>query len=277
LVWGKATEPVRDELSSVPEQTLFPGLTILALALAGIGARSYPRRLRVGLALAVAVCAVLSLGFHDPAAFLYPYRWLYELAPGWRGIRVPGRIMTLTSLALALLAAAGAQRLVARAAATRGGGAALAVAVALVAAVLVEGSGFGIGRGGELLAAPAHPVVPPPPAGLQPDPQPQLHLPVTVGANRRYVLWSTDGFPKLVNGRGSFVPAELVRVAHEVERFPDRASVARLRALGVRVVVLHPELARATAWEGAPARSVAGLGVRRRRSGSVVLYDLGSG
>ena len=25
LVWGKATKPVRDDLASVPEQTLFPG------------------------------------------------------------------------------------------------------------------------------------------------------------------------------------------------------------------------------------------------------------
>ena len=55
--------------------------------------------------------AVLSLGFRDDGwGWLFPYRWLYEVLPGWQGIRVPGRLNTLTSLGLALLAAAGAAR-----------------------------------------------------------------------------------------------------------------------------------------------------------------------
>ncbi len=275
LVWGAATEPIRDGLSSVPEQTLFPGVAILALALAGLGSLTFPRRLRLGLGLAALVLAVLSLGFHDPVAFLYPYRWLYELGPGWSGIRVPGRIMTLTSLALALLAAAGAQRLVDAAASRRRPSAGVAVAALLVAAVVIEGSGFGLGRTDSLIAAPAHPPVPKPPAGQLGAPAPQLHLPITVPANRRYVLWSSEGFAQIVNGRGSFVPRQFVHLARDVERFPDAGSVARLRTLGVRTVVFHPPLADGSPWQGADRRPIAGLGVRRARSGSVVLYDLG--
>jgi hypothetical protein len=273
LVWGGATEGIRDGLSSVPEQTLFPGLAILALALLGLGSRSYPRRLRIGLGVGALVCAVLSLGFHDPAAYLYPYRWLYEVFPGWRGIRVPGRITTLTSLALALLAAGGAQRLV-EAASARRREAGAALAALLVAAVVIEGSGFGIGRGGETLAAPAHPGVPKPPAGRIAAAAPQLHLPITVAANRRYVLWSSEGFPDMVNGRGSFVPRQLIHLTRDVEDFPDAASVARLRSLGVRTVVLHPALAAGTDWAGAERKPVEGLGSRRTPRGSVVLYDL---
>src|SRR5205085_5745414 len=141
LIWGKATKGVRDGLAWVPEQTLFPGVAILGLAIAGLFRSAYRRPLRIGLGIAVLVCAVLSLGFDEPHSHFYPYRLLYDLAPGWKGIRVPGRITTLTSLALALLAAGAAQQLVSRVRAPRLGA---ALAVGLVALVCIEGSGFGI-------------------------------------------------------------------------------------------------------------------------------------
>ena len=39
----------------------------------------------------------------------YPYRLLFDYAPGWDGVRVPGRLFTLATLFYALLAGAGAQ------------------------------------------------------------------------------------------------------------------------------------------------------------------------
>jgi hypothetical protein len=281
LVWGKATEGVRDRLSSVPEQTLFPGIAIVALALAGLSASVYPRKLRLGLGGGVLLVAFLSLGFHrHGAGSFYPYRLLYEVAPGWEGIRVPGRLMTLTSLGLALLAAAGAQRaaasLAARAARRSARRVACAACAALTLVVLIEGSGFDVGEHGAWpVAGPAHPEVPPAPRG-QAGAAPQLHLPLTIPANRRYVLWSTDGFPELVNGRGSFVPASFAELELRMRRFPHRGTANLLRALGVRTVVLHPDLAAGTAWQGAAARPVAGLGLARRRSGDLVLYGVAS-
>jgi hypothetical protein len=268
FVWGKATKSIRDDLASVPEQTLFPGAAIVALALTGLAAAPYPRRLRIGLALAVVVFAVLSLGFDERHSHLYPYRLLYDLAPGWKGIRVPGRITTLTSLALALLAAGGAQYLTSRI-----GGRRLpaALAVALVLIVCVEGSGFDIRSGGGI-AGPSHPAVPLPAAGVTRPPSPQLHLPITVPANRRYVLWSTKGFPKMVNGRGSFDPTFFTLLTARVTSFPDRASVELLRNLGVRSVVLHEALAPGTPWAGAAARPLRGLPLRRVSGGGLVVY-----
>jgi hypothetical protein len=270
LVWGKATKPIRDDLASVPEQTLFPGAAIVGLALTGLFAPVYRRRLRIGLALAVAGFAVLSLGFDERHTHFYPYRLLYDLAPGWRGVRVPGRITTLTSLGLALLAAGGAQYLVSR---VRARGLATALAVALVALVCIEGSGFDFRSGGGL-AGPSHPAVPSPPAGLDRAPAPQLHLPVTVPGNRRYVLWSTDGFPEIVNGRGSFDPTFLERLTSRVTGFPDRASVELLSGLGVRSVVLHEPLANGTPWADAASRPLRGLPLRRIGGRGLVVYLL---
>jgi hypothetical protein len=184
--------------------------------------------------------------------------------------------MTLTSLGLALLAGAGTQRVLSVVSQRRPASARAPVAVAavLAVAVLVEGSGFDLGGGG--LRGPSHPAVPPLPTGYPAAPDPQLHLPLTVAANRRYVLWSTNGFPRLVNGRGSFVPRSLERLTYELRNFPDRASADLVRATGVKLVVLHPNLAHGTPWAGAASRGVKGLGLLRRARGGVVLYGVAS-
>ncbi len=275
-VWGAATEPLRDTLSNVPEETLFPGLAILVLAIAGLGSSAFPRWLRVGLGIGVAVVAVLAMGFRGPGvvAYLWPYRWIYELLPGWQAIRVPGRLDTFTALGLALLAGAGTERLLAwlrgrgAVAAWRGGA---AVAGLCVLVILIEGRGLPF----DPLDAQAQPQVPPVPPSVASVPAPQLHLPAERPAdNRRYVLWSTDGFPKIVNGRSSLNPAFTARLIRRERAFPDRASVRHLERLGIRSVVLHTHLARGTPWEHAAERPLAGLPVTRHRRGELVIYVL---
>jgi hypothetical protein len=283
LIWGAATEGIRDGLPSVPEQTLFPGLAIAALAVVGLAGPPYGRRLRLALGAGVLACALLSLGFKEGSgSFLYPYRLLFDYAPGWEGIRVPGRLTTLTSLGLALLAAAGAHRLLRAAAIPRRrltAGAQRrvmhAVGLVVVTAVLLEGSGFDLGGRG-FISGPSHPAVPRPPAGLAGLPSPRLHLPAHTAANRRYVLWSTDGFPKIVNGRGSFDPLLFERLVYEMRRFPDRRTVARLRKTGVRAVVFHPALASPAEAARVASRSVAAIGVRRVSRAGLIVYELNS-
>src|SRR4029453_4705319 len=97
-------------LSAPEEESQFPGLAVSALVLFGIFGSVLTRKLRVGLAVGVVVCALLSLGVRDVDGwnrYLTPYRFLFDFAPGWDGVRTPGRINTLTSLGLALLAGAG--------------------------------------------------------------------------------------------------------------------------------------------------------------------------
>ena len=51
------------------------------------------------------------MGFQEEDGWLWPYRIIYDLLPGWEAIRTPGRLATFATLGLALLAAAGAEAL----------------------------------------------------------------------------------------------------------------------------------------------------------------------
>jgi hypothetical protein len=263
-VWGAAAKPVRDTLNVVPEQTLFPGLAILVLALVGLGAATLPRRVRRALGAGALGFAILSLGFKlGSGSFLYPYRWLYETLPGWQGIRVPGRLHTFTTLCLALLAAAGAQAVALRARDRWGTRAAAAAAAVLTLAILAEGWGTD-----------QNPRVPLAPAGQTAAPAPALHLPTGAFDNRHYVLWSTDGFPKLVNGRASFIPRQFEAVMRAGERFPDKPSVAMFRRIGIRSVVVHTATKRAAQQADVSAATLRGLHLERERRSGVVIFLL---
>ena len=110
-VWGGATSGMREKVHSKNEDVFFPGGLILVLALiglVGVGGSIYTRKLRLALALGVLTCSILAMGL-GLTGYGYPYRLLYNYAPGWDGVRVPGRVFTLGTLFYALLAGAGAQ------------------------------------------------------------------------------------------------------------------------------------------------------------------------
>lgn len=130
------------------EGNLFPGLTVLGLTLAAVFLpKSRDRRLAgipvVRLYGAIAIAAiVLSLG-PEPRAWgrvllsNAPYRWLEATIPGFELMRVPARFGMVAMLALAVLAARGAQRLLA----PLEGRSAILVTTLLGVAILVEGYG----------------------------------------------------------------------------------------------------------------------------------------
>jgi len=181
--------------------------------------------------------------------------------------------VTLSSLGLALLAGAGAQRAMLGGAARQvsrwGGGA--AIAGVCVLAIVIEGRGLPFDPF-DNQAQPQVPAIPPSTASV---PAPQLHLPAERAAdNRRYILWSTDGFPALVNGRSSLNPAFTQHLIERMEPFPDRRTVALLSRLGVRSVVLHTNRVHGTPWRGAARRPIVGLPLARTRLGNLVVYEL---
>ena len=273
-VWGGATAGLRDDLERIPEKTLFPGLAIVALAVAGLWSSTYPRRTRIGLAAAVAAISVLALGFKEEGGLLWPYRVVYETLPGWEGIRTPGRLVTFSSLGLALLAAAGTE-LAARAARARTAARAApaAVAVALAAVIVVEGRGLPFDPFDDL----AQPSPPDPPVDVATLAAPQLNLPAErPHDNRRYLLWSTNGFPDMINGRSSTNPAFTARVIRRARSFPDRRSSEYLRRLGVRTVLAYPRRTRRAVWDDGGRRPPPGLGVTHRRVGDAIVYEVRS-
>lgn len=266
LIWGAATAPVRAGIDAVAEKTLFPGLAILLLALIGLGWRGYPRGLRIGLCVAALLCAILSLGFAaEGIGGWLPYRWLFEVLPGWQGIRVPGRLQTITSLLLALLAAGGAAR-IAAALADRSKNELLAGASAalLTLLVLIEGSG---------LVYP-HPRVPAAPASLAGLRQPLLQLPAEAPDNRRYLLWSTDGFPKMLNGRTGFQPRYFAATLRAADGLSSVQALDDLRSRGVATIVINGQLPGGTDLVEAAERLLPLSGVNSERRGPLLILAL---
>jgi hypothetical protein len=281
-VWGSLTAGARAHVSSKNEDVLFPGATILALVLVGAAAPLYSARLRIGLLCGAVVCSVLALGFGLTAGG-WPYRLLYDIAPGWNGVRVPARVFTLATLSFALLAGAGAQQLarLGRAWGARHGPHWRDGLPALTGAIVV------IGLVGEGAGHMAHPVVPQPARAEVGLPAPILDLPADGAADRIWQYFSTDGFPTIANGNSTFDLPSQDDLRGGMSGFPDRASVEKLRWYGIRTVVLHlrrpalPPLHYSTPEPPDPAaaaaRPIAGLGVARRRVGDVVIYTIGSG
>jgi hypothetical protein len=270
-LWGEATRSVRETLPWAPEQALFPGLTVVLLAVGGLLWRGATRGLRIGLGVSTVVVVVLSFGLRFWHGRLYaPF---LDYAPGWQGLRTTGRLAFLWSLGLAVLAGMGAERLIDAVSSRRSDDEAarplvpaqVAVAGAAVLALLVGYEG-----------APRLPVVPVPkePTALHGLAGPQLHLPSDGLNDTPYMLWSTDGYPKIGNGGASYTPKSLEALRQQTAGFPDPASIALLRNEGFRIVVLHRERLPGTAWEGAAERLVDGLGISRRDAGDVVIFDL---
>jgi hypothetical protein len=280
-VWGSASAGMRAKVHSKNEDVFWPGGLILLLAIAGLCASVYTRRLRLGLATGIVVCSVLAMGMGLTGAG-YPYRLLYDYAPGWDGVRVPGRVFTLATLLYALLAGAGAQWLAARMNAW-GKKRSLSTVGALTGVVLALGI---LGEGAGHLG---HPLVPQPAQAEVGLPGPLLDLPTDGTLDRIWQYFSTDGFYKIPVGNSTFDIPAVDDLRGGMSGFPDKASIEKLRYYGIRTVVLHLttpkelppqhglDYAEPPDPAAAAAKPIAGLGVTRRRAGSLVIYEIGPG
>jgi hypothetical protein len=289
-VWGHVTAGARAHVHSKNEDVFWPGGAILGLALIGLfgfgrgSSRANPltRRLRIGFGLGIVTCSVLAMGLGLTGAG-YPYRLLYDYAPGWNGVRVPGRIFTLATLLYALLVAAGVQVLVAQARRWGPGGTLARALPALLGAVLLIGI---LGEGAGHLA---HPVVPQPARAEIALRGPRLDLPTDGALDRLWQYYSTDGFYKIPVGNSTFDIPAIDDLRGGMGGFPDRGSIEKLRYYGIKTVVLHTQIPPGLPPEHYPIvpepqdpraaalKSIAGLGLTRRDSGSLVIYEIGPG
>ncbi|MEP6695507.1 MAG: hypothetical protein ABJA34_01375, partial [Pseudonocardiales bacterium] len=248
-MWGYGQAAARAHLGWATEMALLPGFTLLLLAGIGLIAGAAPLRRRICLLAVVATSVLIGLGT-TLAGGRYTIVILQAYVPGWQSVRTTGRLVLYTTLALALLAAYAVNRLQDVLPRTR------LVAVALLvlpALVLAEGVGVV-----------PHPRMPAVPAALRHVKGPVLVLPSDYPHDALATYWSTQSWPRMANGSTSVEPRQIDRLRERTRAFPDAASVAYLRQLGVRTVVLLPGSAAGTPWEGAERRPVDGLPVTRR-------------
>ncbi|PZS31760.1 MAG: hypothetical protein DLM59_09385 [Pseudonocardiales bacterium] len=251
---------MRADLRWPGEMALLPGLMLLILAAAGLALGAAPVRRRLWLAAAVVGSVLLGLGTTF-AGGRYTILPMQRQLPGWESDRTTGRLVLYTTLALGLLAAYAVTGLQERL--PRGRGWATLVLV-LPLAVTLEG-----------LGTVAHPAVPPLPAALRGVQAPVLVLPSDGFHDAATMTWSTQSWPEVVNGSSSIEPRQIGELRQRVAGFPDAASVAFLRDLGVRTVVLLPGYAFGSPWQGAESRPVDGLALHREQvSGGDWVYRL---
>lgn len=240
-VWGAATENLR----SIVEGDLFQGVTVLGLAALALRAgRTDPGRRRMILGFAaLAACAFLvALGpevrlFGRPL-FPGPFSWLREFEV-FRMIRVPARASVFLCLGLSMLAAIGLDRV------PRTGWRVALLGLALIEAVAAP---LNVVAADRCLDA-ADPV----PSvyhwlRAQPGNNAVVELPILKndGLFQRprfddsvYLLRSTAHWKPLVNGYAGTEPLEYAKVRDAMRDFPSEVSIARLRSLGVRHVLVH--------------------------------------
>jgi hypothetical protein len=274
LPWGDAHEAARATLSWPPEMTLLPGFILYGLAAAGLFFSIWSLRTRLWLLAGVVVSVILAMGTQFYGG-TYTYVVLYKILPFFSSSRTPGRLVIWTTLLLAVLAAGAVSALTRRAdelAAERAPGRPgpllrLATLLPLLL-VLAEGTNWG-----KL----PHPVEPLQPAALRTVDGPMLVLPSDPSIDNNVMIWSTTKFQKMVNGNSGFYPTDQQVTRQLAKSFPDQASVAHLRGLGIRTVVVIKAAAASSAdWSHAadPDASIDGLGIQRRDDGETIVYAL---
>jgi hypothetical protein len=217
------------------EQHLFPGLTVVVLAVAGLGITWRTTRLRSSVAsraplpfYAAATLAMWALALgpggqgNGPASFVHPYTWLLWL-PGFDGLRVAARFAMLGSLCLAISASL-ALALVARST-TRWRQAAIAIAFA---GLVVDGITTSVP-----MASPPHRVLLP----AVPETSPVIELPPDADAvNLGAMYRSTMHRHPIVNGYSGYVPPHYKILSLSLWR--GDTSVLRYLARGQPLVII---------------------------------------
>jgi hypothetical protein len=273
-LWGDAYEGARQSLPWAPEMALLPGFFLYALAFAGLFVSVWRLRHRILLGLGVVVTATLAMGTNGPGHGEYGYLALYRALPGFDGIRTSGRLMVWVTLFLALLAAgavsAFSQRAVElfadRTQTDAGDKAGFWRLVALIPLVLVLAEG--------LHKPGPHPTVPTSPIAMSSVQAPLLVLPTDELFDMNVMLWSTDGLPKMVNGGSGFTPRDQEQMRLTMQQFPDESTVAALRELHVRTVIVVRSRAQGSPYQRAIDAPIDGLGVTRTEQGDVILYKI---
>lgn len=268
LLWQTPHAGLRATLPVQAEMALLPGFVLYGLAALGLFVSIWTVRQRLVLIAATVASVALAMGTQLPGGGRFAYLTLYHRLPGFDAIRTPGRLVVWTTLLLALLAAGAVSRLGVLPRTHGWRRLAQIAAPVAVLLVLIEG-----------LSGLPHPVVPRAPAALRSENAsvvrpPLLVLPSDAPTDELVMLWSTDGFPRMVNGTSGFAPPSQGQIRTIAQQFPDQASVAQLRGYGIASVVVLRDRVAGTPWAGAADAPITGLDITREEIGNAVVYHL---
>jgi hypothetical protein len=235
---------------------------------------------------ALAAAFWLSLGpvpqaLGRPIDVAAPYRLLYDFVPGFEGLRVPARFVTIATLMLAALAGYGVAAL-ARMTTSRLLPAVLAVAIMAESVAWP----FPINR-----VAPLPDLATPDARVFRPGRAPAVYrdiarlpadaviaeLPLgSADYDLRAMFYSSVHWRRLINGYSGFFPSHYAQVevaVSDVTRHPD-AALDTLRALGATHVVVHERAYLAGQGERTTATLKEHGAVERSRADGDVLLEL---
>jgi hypothetical protein len=220
-------------------EVLFPGFIPVALGASGAwlglrgrllpagerGTTASPRSIAAFYVLLAIVAAWLAFG---PAAGLYAIA--YETLPVFSFIRAAGRFGIVVTLAVGVLMSMTLAHMRQR------GPRAHALAAILVVVLAAELFSGPRPMTPALSVSPVYRVLAQQPPGAAIE---FPFFPRQLERNSEYVLMSTVHWHPIVNGYGAFWPVDIQQLANDTRDFPSRPAFDRVRAWGVRYVVVH--------------------------------------
>lgn len=169
------------------------------------------------------------------------YSWLFERIDSLHGFRSPSRFAMIACCGIAMLAGFGMQAFTRRLSAA-GAKASVALAGLVFVTLIVENANSGMILAAVPYAAPTEYNVYKAVRTLGPGVVLELPLPELdrlPGREAHYQFTSIGHWHPLVNGYAGYYPPEYVQTVSRMQRFPDEPSLAHLKNLGVRYVVVH--------------------------------------
>jgi hypothetical protein len=219
-----------------PERNLYPGIVAVILGILGIIWRR-PRPVVWLYALLAGVSVMLSFGPAQPL-----YAWVMSYVPMLQGLRAPSRFAVIGSCALAMLAGFGIAAAQDRMRLDRVRRVAFIVIALALVSVDFANSGMILGPVvRNLQQIPVYRVL----RSAGPGVVVELPMPTAgalPGREAQYEYWSMAHWNPLVNGYSGYYTPEYIETLGRMESFPDEGSIARLRGLNVRYVVVHRAL-----------------------------------
>ncbi|MBN9387030.1 MAG: hypothetical protein J0I20_03170 [Chloroflexi bacterium] len=248
-------------LQTSAEREMYPGLFTVVLVVAGAIGALRKKQYIYWVFLAVALIGlVLSLGPSlnleayglQPTGITLPYKWLYDLVPGFSVLRVAGRFAQLLMLGLAVCAGFGLTWLAGLKPRFLKGKIQAAwkpaLQTGLVALVAIEFFAPGLPAQPTPTGAAAPPLyrwLASPEADKIIGPQdlllelPMDTQPTPITSSPIYLFYGLDHQRPMLNGSANILPAGYDRLYYEMQSFPAPATLDIIEGLGVKFVIVH--------------------------------------